>query len=80
MLINLFNKFQSTKYNLIDLAGVYEFVNFGHKPWWYRGHFCKKAGKNLEKKLFRKEIIRKKRRNPGVGQKYEINYAKKLGF
>jgi hypothetical protein len=55
-------------------------VNFGHKPWWYRGHFCKKAGKNLEKKLFRKEIIRKKRRNPGVGQKYEINYAKKLGF
>jgi hypothetical protein len=35
-------------------------VNFGHRPWWYRGHFCKKAGKNWKKKLFPKEIIKKK--------------------
>ena len=71
-LINLVYKF-----NLINLAGVYEFVNFGHKPWWY---LREKAEKNLEKKLFRKEIIRKKKEKPGVGQKYAINYAKKMRF
>jgi len=50
-------------------------LNFGHRPWWYCGHFCKKAGKNLEKKLFPKEIIKKKGKNLEVGQKYEINHA-----
>jgi hypothetical protein len=51
-------------------------VDFGQRPWWYRGHFCKKAGKILEKRLFPKEIILKKRKKKlGVGQKYEINYA-----
>jgi len=38
-------------------------------------HFCKKAGKNLEKKLFQKEIIKKKGKNLGVGQNYGINIA-----
>jgi hypothetical protein len=55
--------------------GVYGFVHFGHRAWWYRDHFCKKAGKNLEKKIISKRIIFKKRKNLGVGQKYEINYA-----
>jgi hypothetical protein len=32
-------------------------VNFGDRPWWYGGYFSQKAGKNLEKKLFPKEII-----------------------
>jgi len=38
-------------------AGVYGFVNFGHIPWWYFGHFYKKAGENMEKKIISKEII-----------------------
>jgi len=25
-------------------------VNFEHRPWWYGGHFCQKAGKNLDEK------------------------------
>ena len=25
--------------------GVYRFVNFGHRPWRYRAHFCQNAGK-----------------------------------
>jgi hypothetical protein len=57
------------------ITGVYGFVNFGHRPWGYSDHFCKKAGKNLEKKIISKRIIKKKREKPGVGQKYEINYA-----
>ena len=43
-----------SKKKFTDKPGVYGFVNFGHRPWWYRGHFCKKAGKNLEEKLFPK--------------------------
>ena len=41
-------------------------MNFGHRAWWCRGHFCKKAGKNLlfKKKLF-PEIILKKGKNWG---------------
>jgi hypothetical protein len=50
---------------LLYFSGVYGFVNFGHRPWWNRGNFCKKAGKNLEKKLFTKEIILKKGKNLG---------------
>jgi hypothetical protein len=38
-------------------AGLHGLVNFEHRPWWYLGHFCKKAGKNLEKKIISKEII-----------------------
>jgi len=48
---------------MFNQSGVYGFVNFGHRPWWCRGHFCKKTGKNLEKKLFPKEIILKKGKN-----------------
>jgi len=46
-------------------TGVYGFVNFGHRPWWYRGHFCKKAGKNLDKKIIskRNNLILKKKEN-----------------
>ncbi len=52
------------------ISGVYGFVNFGYRPWWCRGHFCKKAGKNLlfKKKLF-PEIILKKGKKPGAGSK-----------
>jgi hypothetical protein len=36
-------------------------VNFGHKPWWYGGQFCQKAGKKFwKKRLFAKEMILKK--------------------
>ena len=45
----------------IVMPGVYGFVNFGHGFWWYRGRFCKKAGK----KLFSKEIINKKEKTWG---------------
>ena len=40
-------------------------MNFGHSPWWYGGHFCQKVGKNPEKKLFTKEIIKKKEKKLG---------------
>ncbi len=40
-------------------------MDFGQRPWWYRGHFCKKAEKILEKRLFPKEIISKKEKKPG---------------
>jgi hypothetical protein len=57
-------------------SGVYGFVNFGHRPWWYRGHFRKKAGKNLEKKIIvKRNNFEKKEKNLGVGQKNEINYG-----
>ncbi len=29
------------------ISGVNGLVNFGHRPWWYRGHFCKKSGKKI---------------------------------
>jgi len=48
-------------------------VNFGHRP--SGGIVFISAGKNLEKKLFKKDIIKKKGKNLGVGQKYEINCA-----
>jgi len=41
-------------------AGVNGFVNFGQRPWWCRGHFFKKAAKIWKRKLFLKEIIKKK--------------------
>jgi hypothetical protein len=56
-------------------SGVERFVNFEHRPWWYCGHFCQEAGKNMKKKLFPKEKIEKKGKNLGVGQTYEIKYA-----
>jgi len=28
-------------------TGIYGFLNFGHRPWWYRGHFCKKSVKKI---------------------------------
>jgi len=36
---------------------------------WHGGSFCKKAGKNLEKKFFKIKIIKKKEK-PREGQKY----------
>ncbi len=65
-----------TQRNVPPREGVDRFVNFGHRPWRSRGHFCQNAGKNLEKKLFPKEIFKKKKgKKPAGGQKYEINYA-----
>ena len=52
-----------------DKPRVYGFVNFGHRHWWYRGHFCKKAGKKLEKKIIFKRNNLKKRKKPGDGSK-----------
>jgi len=63
--VNQANKF-------LRKSGVCRFVNFGHRPWKNRGHFCHNAGKNLKKK-FPREKIKKKRKKPTVGQKYEIN-------
>jgi len=37
--------------------------------------FAKKQEKIWKKKLFPKEKIKKKRKNLGVGQTYEIKYA-----
>ena len=51
------------------LSGVYGFVNFGHF-----GHgdiVVIFAGKSLDKK----SISKRKEKNLGVGQKYEINYV-----
>jgi hypothetical protein len=48
--IRFFN-FETEIFQML-FTGVDRFVNFGHRPWWYGGHFCHKAGKNLEKKLF----------------------------
>ena len=56
-------------------SGVYGFVNFGHRFWWYRGHFRKKAIKNLEKKIITKRNNFEKKEKKGVGQKNEINYG-----
>jgi len=42
-------------------AGVYGFVNFGHRPWWCRGQ----QEKICKKKLFPKEIILKSEKKPG---------------
>jgi len=47
-------------------TGVGGFMNFGHRPWWYRNHFCKKAGKNL-KKIISKINNLKKRKKPVSG-------------
>jgi len=55
---------------LLYYSGVYGFVNFGHRPWWYRGNFCKKAGKNLEKKIVYKRKNLKKRKKPWVGENF----------
>jgi len=49
-----------------SVSGVDQFVNFG--PWWYGGHFCQKAGKNLEKKIISKRNNLKKGKKLGVGQ------------
>ncbi len=43
-------------------------MNFGHRPCWYRGHFCKKAGE----KIISKKNNKKKEKNLMAGQKYEI--------
>ncbi len=43
-------------------------MNFGHRPWWYRDHFCEKAGKNLEKKISKRNNLLKKGK-PGGGSK-----------
>ena len=37
----------------LGVPRVNGFVNFGHGPWWYRGYFYKKSGKNyFQKKKF----------------------------
>ena len=48
-----------------DKPRVYGFVNFGHRPWWYRGRFLQKSRKNLEKNLISKRNNLKKRRTLG---------------
>ena len=48
--IRFFN-FETEIFQML-FTGLDRFVNFGHRPWWYGGHFRQKAGKNLEKKLF----------------------------
>ena len=58
-------------------TGVYGFVDFGQRPWWYRGHFCKNAGK---KDYSKRNNFKKKGKNLVVCQKYEINYAQKIRF
>jgi hypothetical protein len=46
-------------------------VNFGHRPWWYGGHFCQKVAKNLEKQIISKRNNLNKGKNLVVGQKYD---------
>jgi len=35
-------------------------IIFGHRTWWHGGYFCKKTGKNLEKKIISKRNNLKK--------------------
>jgi hypothetical protein len=45
-------------------------VNFGHRPWWYGGHFCQKAGKSPEKMISKRINLKKyKLKKPGGGSK-----------
>ncbi len=53
-------------------TGVYGFVDFEQRPWWYRGHFWKNAG---QKDYSKRNNFENKEKKLGVGQKNEINYA-----
>jgi uncharacterized protein (DUF608 family) len=41
-------------------AGVYRFVNLGHRPWWCGGHFCQKAGKIWKKIISNGRVTQRK--------------------
>ena len=47
-------------------------MNFGHRPWWNRGHFCKKSRKKSGKKIISNKNNKKNEKNLKAGQKYEI--------
>jgi hypothetical protein len=55
-------------------------VNFGHRPWWYRDHFCEKEGKNLEKKIISKRNNLIKNEKPGGGSKMRNKLCIKMRF
>jgi hypothetical protein len=61
LFINISTKLKYFFKEFKALTGVYQFVNFGHRPSWSRGHFCQNAGKNLEKKIISKRNNFKKR-------------------
>jgi len=60
--------------------GVDRFVNFGYRPWWYGGHFCQKARKNMGKKIISKRNNLKKRKKPGGGSKIRNKLCIKMRF
>ncbi len=53
------------KLNIPKEAGVYGFVNFGLRLWWYCGHFCEKAGKIWKKNISKRNNFEKKGKKMG---------------